>query len=170
MVILGRHTFGREHARNVLWAIIIFIVGLVATVIAVFVIIFSIIGSNIRPYNSTAPSTSPAFGWFTTSFAEALIVGIAILGVAYVIFTYALQNRRGRILLWAAYAAQISASIVNFFVLNLNLFLSAIPSLVPAILYGYAYYLARDRIVNGEIPPPPVQTSPGTASYTVPPT
>src|SRR6266581_2046128 len=113
LVILGRHAFGPDHARNILLSIIIF--------------------------------------------------GIAIFGIAEVLFTYALQTSSGRILLWCGYASTISTSSLTLFVLN-NVPNASVISIIPALMYGYAYYLARERIVHGEIPtpsaPPQVQLPP----------
>ena len=156
MVILGRHAFGPEHSRNVLWAVIIFIVGIVAGVVAVFVVIFSTVFANLQ-YPGRPPFRPLIFD--PTAFYTGILIGIVIVQVSYVLLTYALQKRNGRILLLIGYAASITASLVNFFLLNGNILLTAIPSLVPALLYGYAYNLARNRVEHGEIPEPVGQTS-----------
>jgi len=54
MVILGRHAFGREHARNVMWSIIIFIIAIVVAIVAVFAIVFRLLRTIIL----TAPTAS----------------------------------------------------------------------------------------------------------------
>lgn len=159
MVILGRHTFGKEHSRNVLWAIIIFIIGIVAGVAVVFVIIFSTISTNLRNFNQTSQTFRPSI-FPSTAFFTGILIGIAIAQLSVVLLTYALQKRNGRILLWLGYAAVIASSLVNFFVLSGNVLLSAIPSLVPSLLFGYAYNLARKRIESGEMPGPAPQAQP----------
>ena len=53
LVILGRHAFGHEHARNVIWSIIIFVVAIVVTVVAVVVAVFSAL-STFNPNNPVA--------------------------------------------------------------------------------------------------------------------
>ena len=154
MVILGRHAFGREHARNVMWSIIIFIITIVVAIVAVFAIVFSAIASY--HLNSTNPSLPSSFGpYFIGTFLDVILIGIAIFGIAQVLFTYALQKRNGRILLWCGYVSIIVASSLNFFVLIKIPYLGSLLLVVPGTLYGYAYYLARDRIVRGEIPAPP---------------
>jgi hypothetical protein len=169
MVILGRHAFGHYHARNVLWAIIVYIVGIVSTIVAVVAIVFSTIATNLGNLNSTR-TTTPTFitGFSSSNFTLALVVGIAIAQVSYVLLTYALQRQTGRILLWAAYVAGVLAIIVNLYIFNDDIFLGPLPSVAPGILYGYAYYLARSRIVHGEIPQPVTQqTTPmATSSFT----
>lgn len=170
LVILGRHAFGSSHARNVMWSIIIFVVGIVAVAVAAVAIVFSSIASSF-PYNTTSPNFPQNFGTsFATSFAILIILGSAVFGLAEVLFTYALQNKNGRMLLWLGYVSAIVAGSVNFLLFYGNPYLSSLPSIVPAILFGYAYYLARERIVRGEIPafPPSSQPSPGITGYTAP--
>ena len=165
MVILGRHVFGQEHARNVFWAIIIFVIGIVAGVVAVLVVVFSAIAGNLQFVNRTAPPPLRPSLFNPTAFFTGILIGVAIVQVSFVLLTYALQQRNGRILLFLGYAANLTAAIVNFFILNSNVLLIAIPSLVPALLYGYAYNLARIRVEHGEIPGPPAQPSPATPGY-----
>ncbi|TMI52886.1 hypothetical protein E6H13_05665 [Candidatus Bathyarchaeota archaeon] len=158
MVILGRHAFGREHARNVMWSIIIFIIAIVVAIVAVFAIVFSAIVSY--HLNSTNRELPPSFGpYFIGTFFDVILIGIAIFGIAQVLFTYALQKRNGRILLYCGYVSIVVANSLDFFVLIKTPYLSSLPLVVPGILYGYAYYLARDRIIRGEVPAPaaPVQ-------------
>ena len=167
-VILGRHAFGRAHSRNVLWSVVIFILGVVAGVVAVFVVIFSSIAANLRRFNQTGNPTFQASPFDPTAFFVGIFIAIIIAQISYVLLTFALQKRNGRILLLAGYAATIDASLVNFFILRSNILLSALPSLAPALLYGYAYYLARKRIELGEIPGPPAPQPPPVAPRSFP--
>jgi len=165
LVILGRHAFGGEHSRNVLWSIIIFIVGIVAGVVAAFVVIFSAIASNLRSFNQNTSPTfrSPLFD--TTAFFVGILIGVIIAQISYVLLTFALQKRNGRILLLVAYPATIVATFVNFFILRGDILLSALPSLAPSLLYAYAYNLARSRVGRGEIPGPVGQPPASTQGY-----
>jgi hypothetical protein len=156
LVILGRHPFGPDHARNVLLSIIIF-------VIAVAVIVVAAIFAVFEQLLFFPPGGNPAPPSFFGGFFVAVLIGIAIFGIAEVLFTYALQTSSGRILLWCGYASTISTSSLTFFVLS-NVPNVSVISIIPALLYGYAYYLARERIVHGEMPvpsaPPQVQLPP----------
>jgi len=151
LVILGRHTFGPEHARNVIWSIIIFVIAIVVAVVAVVVVVFSAL-STFNPNNPVAPQA------FASSFMNftfvIILVGAVIFGLAEVLFTYALQKSGGQLLLWCGYVSTIAVASIGVFVLNSIPYLSNALSIVPALFYGYAYYLARDRIVRGEIPAP----------------
>src|SRR5881296_2292219 len=146
LVILGRHTFGPDHARNVLLSIIIFVI---ATAVVVVAAIFTLISELLlfAPGGPLVPAS------FFGGFFVAVLIGIAIFGIAEVLFTYALQTSSGRILLGCGYASTISTSSLTFFVLN-NVPNVSVISIIPALLYGYAYYLARERIVHGEMPAP----------------
>src|SRR5207247_1703047 len=111
LVILGRHTFGPEHARNVIWSIIIFVVGLAVAVAVGLIAVFSAIG-NLNPNNPVQPQD---FGSsFMAAIFLAVLVGAVIFGLATVLFTYALQNSGGRLLLWCGYVSSIVVAILGF--------------------------------------------------------
>jgi hypothetical protein len=127
-------------------SIIIFVTATAVVVIAAIFAVFSQL-LFFPPGGNPAP---PSFyGWFFV----ALLIGIAIFGIAEVLFTYELQASSGRILLWCGYASTIATSSVTFFVLN-NVPNVSVISVIPALFYAYAYYLARERIVHGEVPAP----------------
>jgi hypothetical protein len=157
LVILGRHAFGPEHARNVMWSIIIFVIAIVVVGVAAVVAIFSAF-ANYQP-GSTNPVPPNFASSFLGIFLVAVLIGIAIFGIADVLFTYGLQTSIGRMLLWGGYVSTIAVSTLEFFVLRNMPYLSSIPSIIPGLLYGYAYYLARDRIVRGELHAPLVPSA-----------
>jgi len=146
LVIWGRHPFRPDHSRNLLLSIIIF-------VIAVAVIVVAAIFAFFEALLFFPPGGNPAPPSFFGGFFVAVLIGIAVFGIAEVLFTYALQTSSGRILLWCGYASTISTSSLTFFVLN-NVPNASVISIIPALLCGYAYYLARERIVHGEMPAP----------------
>ena len=164
MVIIGRHAFGPAHARNVLWSLVIFIVGIVVAIVTVTVLVLSAIFSNPAFINRTPGTIPPSLVFDRTTFYTGIFIGLTIAQVSYVLLTYALQGRTGRMLLWVGYAASISANLVNFFVFTGSVLLSAVPSLVPALIFGLTYNLARIRVDRGEMPGPPVPLSPQTSS------
>jgi hypothetical protein len=156
LVILGRRAFGPKHARNVFWSILIFVGGIVSVIVTFFFALFLYVSN---PQGSIATST------FGNPYLYVALVWEAFLGLIVVLFVYELELKTGRILLWIAYAGGLVATIVNTFIistLNLvtasnllgSLFLTGLVSLIPAVLNGLAYLLARERIVHGEIPTP----------------
>ncbi len=156
LVIMGRRVFGPKQARNVFWSIIIFVVGIVAVVVTVFIAIFVAIA-----YLGSVGNASP----FGNSFLIVGLVWAAFIGLVEVLFVYELELTTGRILLWCGYAGSLTTTTVNLYVIPniftnfypnpfVVLFLNGLVSLVPAVIKGVAYLLARERIVHGEVPTP----------------
>ena len=167
LVILGRKAFGPTHARNVAISIVMFFVGIIMAVVVAFIGFLSALSGLIGPGGAPTPEA------LASALGAALIGGIAgaaIIGIAEVLFTYALQNQTGRILLWAAYGANLALSIAIFIIIsplmssvltladyerlaaqmgNLQLL-----SVVPTALFAAADYLVWTRISRGEIPAP----------------
>lgn len=159
MVILGRHAFGREHARNAFWSLIVFIIGVVVAVVTITILVLWSIFSNPTFFNGTPGTTPPALLFDPKTFYAGALLGISIAQISYVMLTYALQSRTGRILLSVGYVAIVTSNLVNFILFPGSLLLSAGPSLVPAVIFGLAYNLARTRVERGELPGPTVPAS-----------
>ncbi len=193
--LFGLKPFGRAHRRNVILAVVVFIVGGVALVGgSILVVILTVSG--------TGPGTTEA--QLAAVLAQAItnvLVVAAVSTMAYllgaVLYTYALQARAGRMLLWAGYGASLG---VQFAVLAIVLPL--VPALaaevahqivitgqvdsatiasafsgpaagvdylnaVPAMLFAAANYLAWSRINKGEVPVPPSLPAPAAAPAAV---
>lgn len=179
-MILGRKAFGPEHSRNAIWSIIIYIVGFVIIIIGVIAFAFAIISATIASRSGNMTDLTVIAQALTSSFDGLLIAGIvggAVSSIAYVLFTYQLQNRNGRIILWAAYASSIAIGIINAIIVSALLSdavqrsiaggifnpdplralqnqLQALGLLgfIPAALYATALYLVWSRIGRGELP------------------
>jgi len=189
LVILGRKAFGSTHARNVVIAIVLFFVGIVVGIIAGVLFAAAVFAAVASQNPATAgPALASAFNTLLVG----AIVAAAISGIASVLFTYALQKQTGRVLLWAGYAANLAISIAIFAIIAplisnavnqsvsggtynpaplaaLQGQLTALGylSVVPALLFAAATYLAWSRVSHGEIPAPPVP--PGMPMSTMPP-
>jgi len=176
-------------ARNVVLAIVLFFVGIIIGVIAgvLFgVAVFSTVASQ-NP-STAASALASAFGTLLVG----AIIAAAVSGIASVLFTYALQKQTGRMLLWAGYAANLAISIAIYVIIAplisdavnqavsggtynpapvvaLQGQLSALGylSVIPALLFAAATYLAWARVSHGEIPAPTVP--PGMPMSTMPP-
>ena len=168
MVILGRHAFGREHARNAFWSLIVFIVGIVVAVVTITVLVLSSIFSNPAFFNRTQSTTPPPVIFDPTTFYAGALLGISIAQISYVMLTYALQNRTGRILLLVGYVAIVTSNLVNLVFSPGSMILNAGPALAPAVIFGVAYNLARTRVQRGEIPGPAATASPPAPPSNVP--
>jgi hypothetical protein len=190
LVIMGRNAFSRLHSRNVVWSIILYVVGLAVIIGAVVSFVFAVFSAT---FASNAATQNPAtFSQSLSSSFQLALIGAAIGGgissIAYVLFTYALQDKTGRILLWAGYIAGLTVSAVVFIVVsplisntasqaftggtfnpapfnNLQTMeqLIGLLNFMPAILYSTALYKVRSRINRGEVLKPTAQpTSPNT--------
>jgi hypothetical protein len=167
LVIVGRKEFGPAHSRNTIWSIIIFCLQAVTS--AAFA---NTTGNTLNP--ATLSQT------LSSSFNTLLIgaaIGAAILGIAQVLFTYAIQNQNGRLLLWCGYAASLAVVVVEFIIigplianaasqsftgttynpapfnsLQTELGLLRLLGFIPAVLFASALYIAWSQIGKGELP------------------
>jgi len=190
LVILGRKAFGPTHSRFVIISIVVAILGFVTAFFAGLVIGFSFAASSF----GGTPTQAGLQAALTNSLIVAF-VGTVIAGIASVLFTFALQNQMGKILLVVGYVASIGVQAVIILVL-LPLIPSTVAAMFPngtfdqnaaiaaaggfsskAALYGYlsaipalifaaADYIAWTRIKKGEIPAPP--TAPGMGPMATP--
>ncbi len=172
LVILGRKAFGRAHSRNVLASIILFVVGIFVLLVVAVIVLLPTVPSIVSGGGTLTPPIQAA------AQGAALAGGIAfavIVGIAEVLFTYALQRQLGRILLWAAYAANLGVS-VAVYVLMTPVYNAVVTqadldsavalqltygllSVVPALIFAAADYLAWSRVSRREIPEVPVAPS-----------
>src|SRR2546427_4609004 len=188
-VILGRKAFGAGHSRNVVLAIVLFFVRVIGTIIlgGIFV------GAIISAAGCADPAVlAHAFVRASNTRLIGVIVVSAISGIGSVLFTYALQQQIGKILLWAGYAANVAIAIAVYAIIS-PLFAAAftqatsggtydpgpllavqsqatalvILSVIPSVLFAAATYLAWSRVNRVEIPAP--SCPPGMPTMTPPP-
>ena len=189
LVIIGRKAFGSTHARNVVIAIVLYLVGILVGIIAA-VLFTAAVFSAVASQNPTTLGDALASA-FNTLLVGAIIAA-AIGGIARVLLTYALQKQIGKMLLWAGYVASMAISIA-IFVIIAPLISNAVAQstsggtynpaplvalqgqlnglgylgVIPALLFAAATYLAWSRVTHGEIPSP--TTPPGMPMSTMPP-
>ncbi len=180
LIIIGRRPFGPAHSRNTIWSVIIYVVGIAVVFIGSVAFTLSVISASI---NSSASGTfnqntvSQALASSFNGLLIALAVGGAIFGIANVLFTYAIQNKNGRILLWSGYAASLAVSVITILVISpliANAFQQAVAGgvynrapisalqfqlsiigllgYIPALIYAIAFYSVVSRINRAEIP------------------
>lgn len=151
LLILGREVFEPPHSSYVVFAVIIWLIALPITFIGGLLAAGDIAKSPILAVSDL----------LLTGFLDTLIVGIA-----YILLTYALQKRTGRMLLYVAYASSVALSILVLLFIGGRTFntfsLGALQTelqqlqllaLIPDGIFVVAYYIAYRRIDNGEIPP-----------------
>lgn len=167
LVILGRKAFGPVHARNVVVSVILFIVGIVTVFGVVLVAALSSLSGSIGPGGSVIPSAATLAAALNGALIGGIVAAI-VIGLAEILFTYALQAQAGRLLLWAAYGANLALNVAIY--LLLSPFVSrvvtaadygavaamqgtyALLGVVPSLLFAGADYLAWSRINKGEMP------------------
>jgi hypothetical protein len=161
LVWVGREPFGAAHVRNTTLALIFFVVGIAVTIFGSFYALAYNVASGLDVSVVTLLSIN-------------FLIGGAIFGLSEVLLTYSLQRNKGHRLLWTAYGLSIILGLVNllifpfgsggfwtlFFGTGVFLFTGLLAA-APAAFYGTAFYLARERIVRHEIPPPMTQQEPG---------
>ncbi len=180
LVIIGRKPFGPTHSRNTIWSIIIFVIGIVVVIVGLVAFTLSIISATINSAANGTFNQNAVFQALSSSFFGLLVaaaIGGAVIGIANVLFTYAIQNRNGRILLRSAYVASLAVSVVTILVIGpliANAFQQAVAGgaynpapisalqfqesvfgllgYIPALLYAVAFYSVVSRINRGEIP------------------
>jgi len=174
LVILGRKAFGAMHARNVVLAIVLVFVGITG-----FIVLGITFALSVFSAGQTPQEIARALGSALNNLLIGAIVVGAITGLASVLFTYALQQQTGKILLWAGYGANLAVQIAVFAILS-PLITAAVNDAItggtadparflalqaqatslgllgaiPALLFAAANYLAWSRVNRGEIPPP----------------
>lgn len=179
LVILGRKAFGPMHSRNILLSIVLFGVGILAVIVIALVALVPVLPTIVNAGGLSTPASRAAA---QSAGLAGGIAAAAIIGIAEVLFTYALQVRTGRAVLWAAYAANLAVAVTLYVTLSpvynavvsqadfdsafaLQLTYSLLTA-VPALIFAAADYLAWSRISRREIPAPP--TSPAPPAYVPP--
>jgi MFS family permease len=176
LVILGRKAFGATHSRNVMISILLVIVGIIIVAVAAVILVSATAASLL----GGTPSQSAVTNGFNT-FLIIAAIGAIVGGLASVFFTYAIQNKTGRMLLLGGYAAGIIIQIAIFVIVSQAIgsivatmfpggtydpaaavaatadFSSRVQvlgylSAIPALIYAGAYYIVWTRINKGEIP------------------
>lgn len=141
LLVLGRDVFGRRHSRFVLTGLVIFFVGIAAGTL------------NATELTISLSSSEASYRFLLGSIIVQIVYGMAIL-----LFTYSLQSRNGKILLWAGYIASVPAVIVSppdlnlLFAFRAQAQLISYLSLGPALITAVAFYLVWSRIRRRELP------------------
>jgi len=180
IVIIGRDPFGSSHSNYVIFSVVIYCIGFVIAFVAGFSFGFSFASAALSG-GSQAAVEQELISAFNDLIISILISG-AVMGIAYVIFTYALQDSAGRVLLYIAFATQLAVAVLIAYVvspqvagavaqsfstgtfdlsplgdLQAQLQVLRLIGLIPAAIFATAYYKAYSRITKGEVPPPPTR-------------
>jgi hypothetical protein len=174
LVILGRKAFGARHSRDVVAAVVVYILSFVGLIVVS--VIFAI--ATISSVFGTVPTVADLEGAVNTLLIGS--IGVAIIaGVAQILFTYEIQDSVGRYLLFAGFGASVALEIAVYFIVaplvaaaisealaggtfnsdpitalenQVNTY--ALLAVVANLLWAAAYYMVWSRISRGEIPRP----------------
>jgi len=166
--LIGRKEFGEKHQKNVMNAVIIFIINFV------LIYIFSI---GIALMAFSAITSDDTIGTSTSSFTILIIIIGAFLGALIYYFALIdLENERGKNFLFAGIISSITISIITSFYLvnmlgdifgtiskgssgysslafNQNFGAIGLLGIIPTLLYIYSFYIPYKRIKDGELLP-----------------
>jgi hypothetical protein len=171
LVILGRRAYGPEHHRYVVVGGVLFVIAILATVGLTIGLVVALIGQ----VTVTGSSVSLASGALQSDF-EAFFIGAAVVGIlgglSRVILVYGLSDRTTRILLWAGFAVSVALSLIVLLVLYPQIVtavnqatsgstinntpltnlqtestLLGLSNVLPALLFAWAYWRAREQAV-----------------------
>lgn len=111
LVILGRRAFGPAHSKNVVLSIVVFFLGIGIGFVGALVLALAAAPELV---SGNLVATTNALRSLFSNVLVVIVIGGVVTGLASVLFTYALQNPTGRMLLWAGYGATIAVQIAIF--------------------------------------------------------
>lgn len=174
LVIFGRRAFGAKHSRNVVVAVVVYILSFCAIIVVSVIFAIATIGSFL----GTVPTTADLQGAVNALLLGAIFIA-ALGGIAQVLFTYEVQDQTGRYLLFAGFGASVALQIAIYFIvaplaaaaisealtggtfdptpilaLESQSNTYALLGVVANLLWAAAYYMVWSRISRGEIPKP----------------
>ncbi len=173
LVVFGREAFGEKHSKYVLFSIVIYLVAFLTA--AIFTVGFA--GSLVSTTASTTSNNAlrASLSNYFNQFLIGSLIASVLSGIGQVLFTYGIQNRRGRVFLWTGYASTLAVGIIVLVVIMPQIstalaqaFSSGtydsgpllalqsqtdafrLLSMIPGFIFALAYYSALVRIRIGE--------------------
>ena len=180
LVILGRRAFGAKHSRNVIAAVILYVLSIAALIGAGIVFAFATIASVM----GSVPTAAQLTGAINALLIGGVVVAV-IAGIAQVLFTYEIQNQTGRYLLFLGFGASVVLQIAVVLLISpvissaiaqalaggtynpgpINKLQSqindyALLAVIADLIWAAADYMVWPRINRGEIPAPVAAAAP----------
>jgi hypothetical protein len=114
-IVLGRKEFGEQHRKFIMYALILFFIILVIAVVFTAVLALTVTSKMLSGMSTgTAPLDAATFqSYMTLSLTNSFIIAV-LSGLIWVLALYHLENRKGRILLLAAFTVMILSAAVTF--------------------------------------------------------
>ena len=115
LMLAGRKEFGEKHRKFIYYAILVFVISIVVSVILVGISMFATFASvGQTSFPSESPSDIVDFfrnSNFMTITAIAAPIAAALGGLIWIFGLYQLENKNGKIVLYAAYIIMIVTAI-----------------------------------------------------------
>ena len=168
LFLMGRKEFGEKHQKNVMNAVILFIIYIIIVIIFTIVVSFMVY---------SAVTTGSSYGAMTSSFTMLIVITGAVLGgLIYYFGLIELENDIGAKFLFAGIISSITISIITSFYLgnmlgdvfgsiptagsnyssfafSQNFGIISLLGIIPNILFIYSFYIPYKRIKDGELGP-----------------
>ena len=167
---MGRKEFGEKHENNVKKALILVVVNIILAVIFAIAIVFMTFSAFMSSSSGNVETTGFSFVIIIFSLISSILGGLA-----YYFGLIDLEDETGKNVLFAGIISSILISAVTSFYiagwlgnflgdvsstgnystlsLNQNIGGIGILGIIPGLLFLYAYYIAYNRIKQGEIKP-----------------
>jgi MFS family permease len=166
--LIGRREFGEKHQKNVIYALIIFVINIFFTTILTSALVF--IG-----FSSMLSSSGNNFIPFSIAILIISFVSAILVGVMYYFALIELEDEKGKLILYAGIISSIIISIITsvYYYGYMNeifrRFSSSsgapsfsgieniggigILSIIPGILFIFALFIPYNRIIEGKLIP-----------------
>ena len=116
LMLVGRKEFGEKHRKFIFYAVLVFIISIVVSVILVGISMFVTFASVSQSFTSESPDDMVDFfrnNNFMIITAITTLISATLGGLIWIFGLYQLENKTGRIVLFAAYIGMIiTATIV----------------------------------------------------------
>ncbi len=167
---MGRKEFGEKHENNIKKALILVVVNIVLAVVFTIAIAFMTFSAIVSSSSGTIETSGFSFLIIIFSLISSILGGLA-----YYFGLIELENETGKNVLFAGIISSILISAVTSFYIagwlgdflgdissmskystlsfNQNIGGIGILGIIPGLLFLYAYYIAYNRIKQGELKP-----------------
>jgi len=184
LLFMGRYGYGEAHRRFVVGAGVLILIGLLGTVAVTLGYVGSVISQASVP-GATPSEVGGALQTGFVTFVVSLFVLAFLTSLGQVLIVYKLAEQRTQLILWigffsgialavgrlvyllplitSAIAQATSGSTVNLAPLNqleTTSTLLGLTSVLPSVLFAWAYYRVRERLSKGEFVVPGAMQSP----------
>lgn len=160
LIIVDRQNYGEKHSKYAMYAVILYVLGIIAAVIISVIVSYVAFSSRVYTYGGTAENIYNLSGVST-------LISTILGGFAYVFLFHELEDKTGKYILYSAVIASITtSSIIALYTMGLlngiyaliqtSDYLTSIMrlSFLPVIsssLLILAVYIAYKRIDSGEL-------------------